>query len=75
LSKKYCPIFKEKLNLEENEFNQIKNEIKNIKKRDKFIEASYRGEINLNTRKVKNKKAYTRKIKHKKSDYYSVIKL
>jgi hypothetical protein len=55
-------------------FNQIKN-IKNIKKRDKYIEASYRGEINLNTRKVKNKKVYTRKIKHKKSDYYSVIKL
>ena len=56
-------------------FNQIKNEIKNIKKRDKYIEASYRGEINLNTRKVKSKKAYTRKIKHKKPDYYSVIKL
>jgi len=28
-SKKYCPIFKNRLNLEEKEFEQIKNEISN----------------------------------------------
>jgi len=28
-SKKYCPIFKKKLNIEEEEFEQIKNEISN----------------------------------------------
>ena len=36
-----------------------------IKKRDWNIEKSYRGEINLKSRVVKNKKAYTRKTKHK----------
>ena len=34
-------------------------------KRDKNIEQSYKKEINLNTKVVKSKKAYTRKAKHK----------
>ena len=38
-------------------------------KRDKNIEQSYKKEINLNTKVVKSKRAYTRKTKHKSKDY------
>ena len=37
--------------------------------RDYNILKSYRREINLRTRKVKNKKKYTRKQKHKGKNY------
>jgi hypothetical protein len=39
-------------------------------KRDKSIEKSYRREINLRTKVVKDKTKYSRKSKHKKSRDY-----
>jgi len=39
-----------------------------MKKRDLEILASYRREINLRTKSVKNKKKYTRKTKHKNKE-------
>ena len=41
---------------------------KTTKKRDYNIKKSYEGEINLNTKVVKSKKAYSRKSKYK-DDY------
>ena len=38
-------------------------------KRNVDIIKSYQRELNLNTRMVSSKKAYTRKIKHKKGEY------
>lgn len=38
-------------------------------KRDQNIRKAYEGEINLNTRVVKSKRAYSRKEKHKGKDY------
>lgn len=38
-------------------------------KRDKNIEQSYKKEINLNTKVIKSKKAYSRKPKYKSKDY------
>ena len=40
-----------------------------MKQRDHNILANYRREINLRTKSIKNKKAYTRKIKHKNKIY------
>ena len=51
--------------------NQIKVELQKVKSRDINILKSIKGEISMNTKKVKNKKHYTRKIKHKKNDYYN----
>ena len=55
-------------------FKEIQKELKRvkIKKRDQNIIAHLKGEINLGTRKVKNKKKYTRKIKHKNSQDYFI---
>jgi len=36
-----------------------------MKRRDASIIKSYQREISLNTRVIKNRKCYTRKIKHK----------
>ena len=38
-------------------------------KRDKNIQLNFKREINLNTRVVKSKKTYTRKVKHKLRDF------
>lgn len=39
-------------------------------KRDPTIQQSFRREINLQTRSVKEKKLYTRKMKHKKGSFH-----
>jgi hypothetical protein len=46
-----------------------------VKKRDLNIVKSYQGEINMNTRTIKNKKAYNRKAKHKAKsfDYHEQV--
>ncbi len=46
--KKYCPLFKEKLNLEQNEFEQIKNEIFNDALNIEDKVAYIKGELNNN---------------------------
>ena len=38
-------------------------------KRDKNIQLNFKREINLNTRVVKSKKTYTRKVKHRLRDF------
>ena len=40
-----------------------------MKIRDPYIRANYERRISLQTRKVKSKKTYSRKLKHKKKIY------
>ena len=59
-------------------FNQIKKELEELKykQRDINIQKHIKKEISLSTRKTKNKKAYTRKIKHKNKMYeFSNVKI
>ena len=42
-------------------------------KRDNAIQKSFRKEINLQTQIIKDKKSYTRKMKHKQSSAYDRI--
>ena len=50
-------------------FKQLQNEVKNIKTRDRNIEMHIKGEINLGTRKVVNKKKVYNRQKLKKVSY------
>jgi uncharacterized Zn-finger protein len=52
--------------------NQIKKELEKqkYKQRDKNIQKHISREINLSTRTTKNKKIYSRKVKHKNKDCF-----